>query len=72
MIFPEHIGNFLLKTGNFFGKLEKTVKMIKAMVEDVERESDGEIVKSKKARKAISKRAAKMFKERLQESIGRQ
>ena len=32
LIFPEHIGNFLLKTGNFFGKLEKTVKMICAGV----------------------------------------
>ena len=32
LIFPQHIGNFLLKIGAFFGKLDRTVKMICAGV----------------------------------------
>lgn len=47
--------------------------IIKAMVEDVEREAKGEIVESKSARKAISSRTAKMFqqivKSRLKENV---
>lgn len=49
--------------------IEKTGDIIKAMIADVERESDGEIVKSQKARKAISKRVANMFKDRLKVSL---
>jgi len=49
--------------------IEDTGKIIKAMIEDVERESDGEIVKSQKARKAISKKAANMFKDRLKSKL---
>jgi len=47
--------------------IEKTGDIIKSMIEDVERESEGEIIKSKQARKAISKRTANMFKNRLKE-----
>jgi len=39
--------------------------VIRAMIEDIEREADGEIVKSKATRKAISSHAAKMFKARI-------
>jgi hypothetical protein len=39
------------------------------MIEDVERESDGEIVKSKKARAAIGKKTATLFKHRLNNLI---
>ena len=49
--------------------IEKTGDIIKSMIEDVERESEGEIIKSKQARKAISKRTANMFKDRLKEAI---
>lgn len=45
--------------------VEKTGDIIKAMIEDVERESEGEIIKSRKVKKAIGRRAAIMFKERL-------
>ena len=43
--------------------------IIKAMVEDVTREAEGEIVDSKAARKAIGKRAATMFKSRLKNAL---
>jgi hypothetical protein len=45
--------------------IDKTPDLIKAMIEDVEREGEGEIVKSKEVRKAISKLTVKMFKNRL-------
>lgn len=49
--------------------IENTKEVIAAMVEDVERESEGEIVKSKLAKKAIGKRAAKLFQEKLKSSL---
>jgi len=49
--------------------MEKTGEIVKAMIEDVERESEGEIVKSREARKSIGKRTASMFKERLKKSL---
>jgi len=49
--------------------IENTGEIIKAMIGDVERESEGEIIKSRKARKAMSKRTAIMFKERLKERL---
>ena len=49
--------------------IEQTGDVIKAMIADVEIESDGEIVKSQKARKAISKKTANMFKNRLKEVL---
>jgi hypothetical protein len=44
-------------------------EIIKAMVEDVEREAKGEIVESKAARKAIGKRTAKMFNQLMQNKL---
>lgn len=46
--------------------IQETGNIIKAMIEDVEREAAGEIVKSKEARAAIGKRTAQMFKRRLE------
>jgi len=43
--------------------------IIKMMVEDVEREAKGEIVESKEARKAISNRAVKLYKNWLKEKF---
>jgi len=48
--------------------IESTGKIIAAMVEDVTREAEGEIVDSGEARKAISRRTALMFKARLKEA----
>lgn len=45
----------------------QTGDVIKAMVEDVLREASGEIVDSKPARRAIGKRAAALYKERIQQ-----
>jgi hypothetical protein len=49
--------------------ITQTGDVIKSMIEDVEREGDGEIVKSKAARAAISKKTAVMFKKLLQELL---
>lgn len=45
--------------------MEKTVDVIKAMIEDVLREAAGEIVDSKEARTAIGKKTAELFKATL-------
>lgn len=45
--------------------IELTGKVLRAMVEDVERESAGEAVLSKEARSAISRKAGAMFKARI-------
>ena len=50
-------------------QMEQMGDLIKAMLADVEREAEGEIILSKPARKAIGSRAAQMFKIRLQESL---
>ena len=62
------LSHVLDKLGN--PDITKMGEIINAMVEDVEREASGEIVKSKGARKAIGKRTALMFKARLKNSIG--
>ncbi len=49
--------------------IEAMPKVIAAMVEDVQREAQGEIVESKEARAAIGKRTAQMFKARLQSAL---
>jgi hypothetical protein len=49
--------------------IEHTGQIIKAMVEDVEREGDGEIVFSKEALSAIGKKTALLFKEMLKNSL---
>ena len=46
-----------------------TGQVINAMIEDVEREAEGEIAKSKAARAAIGRATAMMFKRRLQNSL---
>lgn len=48
--------------------INMTPKVIEAMIEDIERESEGEIQKSREARKAISKLTFEMFKNRLEVS----
>ncbi len=50
--------------------IQHTPRVIDAMVEDVTREAAGEIVESKDADRAIRKRAASMFKARLQARLG--
>lgn len=47
----------------------KTGDVIQAMIADILKESEGEIVDSKEARTAISKRTAMLFKQRLKNSI---
>lgn len=55
--FPEDVG------------IERTRDVINAMVQDVYKESKGEIVESKAATKAISSRAAQLFKQYLQSKL---
>jgi hypothetical protein len=49
--------------------MKDTPKVIAAMIEDVVREAKGEIVESKDARTAIGRRAARLFKERLDQKM---
>ena len=49
--------------------IESTGQVIAMMVEDVFREGAGEIVESKEAKQAISKKTAQMFKQYLQDSF---
>lgn len=49
--------------------IEGTGKVINAMIEDVIREAQGEIIDSKEARKAIGARAAKLFKDRFKAAL---
>ncbi len=49
--------------------IEQTSNIIKAMIEDIEREGAGEIVVSKESRQAISKLTAEMFKQRLKDVL---
>ena len=49
--------------------IEKTGDVIRAMIEDVFREAEGEIVDSKDARKAVGSRAAKLFKSFLNKEL---
>jgi hypothetical protein len=49
--------------------IEKTGQVIKAMVEDVIREAEGEIVDSREARKAIGDRARKLFHDRIKNTF---
>ena len=49
--------------------IEDTGNIIKFMIEDIEREAEGEIITSKVARKAISRETAIMFKTRLKNSL---
>lgn len=49
--------------------IEKTGDIIKAMIDDVAREAKGEIVDSQGVGKAISRKTAVMFKQRLKNSL---
>ena len=49
--------------------MDKLPDIMKAMIEDIEREAKGEIVESKEARKAIGKKTVEIFKNRLKSSI---
>lgn len=50
-------------------QVEDTVKVINAMVEDVTREAEGEIVDSREARRAIGTATAKLFKKRFTDAL---
>lgn len=62
---PRRLDHVLDKLRPPATELSDTGRVIKAMVEDVCREASGEIVESKDARKAIGKRAARLFRERV-------
>lgn len=49
--------------------IEQTGAIISAMIEDVEREAKDEIIESSDARRAIGRKTAIMFKDRLKESL---
>ena len=49
--------------------ITQTGIIISAMVEDIEREAEREIIKSKEARKEISKQTALMFKRKFVNSL---
>jgi hypothetical protein len=49
--------------------IEQTREVIAAMVADVLREGSGEIVDSREARTAISKKTAELFRKHLNDSI---
>lgn len=61
--------NHILTKGIIDPVLENTGKIIKAMIEDIERESEGEIVKSQEERKEIGRKTAIMFKQCLKDKI---
>ncbi len=65
---PMRLAHVLDKLGDV--GIEDTRKVLSAMNEDIAREAEGEIVGSKAATRAISKRTAVLFKARLQSSIG--
>lgn len=51
------------------GDITKTGDVIRAMLEDVAREAAGEIVPSDESRRAISKKASQLFKQRIQDKL---
>jgi len=64
---PMRLNHVLDKIEN--KNIENTGNIIKAMVEDIERESSGEVIMSKEAKTAISKKTAMMFKEWLKRGL---
>jgi hypothetical protein len=50
--------------------IEQTGSVISSMIADVEREAEGEIIESPEARRAINRRTAIMFKNRLKQGLG--
>lgn len=61
---PMRLNHVLDKLGNPT-EIEKTKEVIQAMIEDVNREAEGEIVQSKEANQAIGKLTAKLYKEKI-------
>ncbi len=64
---PMRLAHVLDKFPN--ASIEQTGDIIKTMIEDIEKESIGEIVISKESRKEISKQTALMFKWRLKDNF---
>ncbi len=64
----EHALDGLKINGELPG-IDKMGLVIKAMVDDILREGSKEIIDSKEARRAISTRAAMLFKNKLKENI---
>jgi hypothetical protein len=64
----ERLSHILDKLPQGIG-MDKLPDIMKAMVEDIEREAKGEIVESKEAKKAIGKKTVEMFKLRLKNGI---
>ena len=58
-----------LKAGGIEIEDKQMNKIIKTMLEDIEREAEGEIVVNKQTKKAISKKTAKLFIKLLKENI---
>ncbi len=69
-ITPMRLTHVLDSLGGEIG-IERTGEVIRAMLEDVRREGIGEYVDNRDVRKALSYRAASLFKQRLKESLGR-
>lgn len=61
---PMRLDHVLDKLGNPT-EIKNTGKVIKAMIEDVFREAEGEIVESAAAKQAIGKKCAKLYKARI-------
>lgn len=61
---PMRLSHVLDKMGNP-NEIEDTGKVIKAMIEDVFREAEGEIVESQQAKAAIGKKCANLYKARI-------
>lgn len=64
---PTRLEHVLDKLGPV--EISDTPKVIAAMIEDVTREAQGEILDSKEARKAIGFLAAKLFKQRIVDAL---
>ena len=67
-VVPERLRHVLDAVGLANPQMEDAQKIIKGMIEDVEREGKSEIVESKEARKMIGKKTMKLFKEYLMKS----
>ena len=61
---PNRLEHVLDHLGNP-NEIEKTGEVIKAMIEDIIREAEGEIVDSKVARNAIAKHTSKLYKAKI-------
>jgi len=67
-VIPMRLEHVLQKLPHATG-IEHTCDVIIAMVEDVYREAKGEIVESRDVARAISSRAAKLWKQRIRQKL---